>query len=151
MIIDRIFSLVNKRTLSATIAGKVANASQIKHQGYVFDKIESGKFVVVPMDGIFSVFYIVVFHFQVQQVDGTCKLISKLRLLQVIFIDFILSLLILVGAIQLFSGAFQSSLMVLIMIAMLCSFLIIQMLAFQFLAFNEIESALRRADFTFPE
>jgi hypothetical protein len=71
--------------------------------------------------------------------------------LQVIFIDFVLSLLILVGVIQLFSGAFQSSLMVLIMIAMLCSFLIIQMLAFQFLAFNEIESALRRADFTFPE
>ncbi len=139
--------LVNKRTVSATMSERVLNAEYIKHRGFAFERIESGKFNIVPTEGLFSMLYVFVFKFQALYIDDRCRLVSKIRLLHIILMDFYLVLILLAGLVFVFTGAFESAMLTMFAAFMLVSVIVLQLFAVQFLAFNEIESALRRAEY----
>lgn len=86
MIIDRIFSQVTKRTLSASISERIAIAKRIKHPSYAFERMDDGTYNVAPTKKVgFNLMGAILFRLELKPIKGKYALITKLRLPTMIY------------------------------------------------------------------
>lgn len=93
MIIDRIFSLVNKRALEPKWETKVATASNIQHPQYAFERLADGSFVIESLEEDISKLKHYFYEIQLRQIEGKYTLVAVLNRNPAYYINIFLSLL----------------------------------------------------------
>lgn len=143
MIIDRIFSLVNKRTLEPKWAGKVANASEIKHPKFHFERQQDGRFVVEPLaenSNLRQYFY----EIRIVPANGTWQLVNNLNSNPIMYADIFLALVL--AYLLFISVAVFNPFPLLIFLVLLGAIAVQQKVVCHFI-FNDVEYALFKAEY----